>query len=134
MLVNGVIELIKYGFFGVLTTAFNFALFYAMIKIGINYIVSNVVSYFFAVMFSYILNNRYVFENSKSQKGLKKFVKFLVVRLFVVCVDTGLLYLLVYILELDVFYSKIFLSITIIMTTYVVNKLFVFGAVSDRKK
>ena len=51
------IELIKYGFWGGISTAINLALFYMFIFFKMQYVCSNIVSYIIAVIFSYIFND-----------------------------------------------------------------------------
>jgi len=99
-----------------------------MIEVGINYLFSNVASYFAAAIFSYYLNNRYVFKKSGSQSETNIFIRFCIVRIGAIGVDTGILAILVSVLKLDVFLSKVFLSIIIIIITYIINKTFVFGS------
>lgn len=59
-------ELISYGFWGVMTTLVNYVVFFVCLRLlNINYLISNVVSWVFAVMFAYITNKVFVF-NSKN--------------------------------------------------------------------
>lgn len=124
---NKMMEMIRYAFFGGITTVINLALFYLGMEIGLSYIVANVTSYIIAVIISYFLNNKFVFKEDEGNDA-KKMIKFCVVRLGAIVVDTGLLALLVNLIDANVFYIKIILSITIIMATYVVNKCFVFNS------
>lgn len=122
------IELIKYGFWGVVTTAFNLIIFYIMIQMGIYYIVTNVVSYFMAVILSYYLNNKYVFKQEKQQSGWVKLAKFSAVRVAAIVADSALLVFLVSYLKFNLMFSRIFLSLFIILVTYIFNKIFVFSS------
>ena len=127
-----IIELIKYGFYGVITTVFNLVMFYVIIKLGINYICSNVISYFLAVILSYYFNNKYVFINSGKGNNKIKFLKFTAVRVLSIFVDSALLYVLVSNMKMNMWWSKIFLTISIIIATYIINKIFVFKASTDK--
>lgn len=126
LFLSRIAELLKYGFWGVVATAFNLILFYLMIKIGIHYVVTNLVSYFLAVLLSYYLNNAYVFQEKSQQKELWKIVKFTLIRVGAICADTFILVILKDYLEMDLMLSRIVLSIFIIMVTYVLNVVFVF--------
>lgn len=61
-------ELIKYSFFGLLTTVINYLIYIGMIEISIHYVTSNVVSYIIAVVLSYWFNEKYVFEDNKQNR------------------------------------------------------------------
>ncbi|SFS84531.1 GtrA family protein [Paenibacillus sp. 453mf] len=123
---RSIIELVKYGFWGAVTTALNLFAFFLLEGLGMYYITANVLSYIFAVIINYILNQKFVFKSS-SQNDYKQFVKFIIVRIVSLLIDSGLFYLLVSILSFNVNLSRILLSITIIVATFGVNKLFVFN-------
>lgn len=123
-------ELIKYGFFGAITTGINLILFFILEYVGVHYIIANTIAYFIAVVINYVFNRNYVFEKetgaSKSETT-RQFIKFVIVRLASLLVDNSLFYILVDVLGINVYISRIGLSVGIIMATYVINKLFVFN-------
>ena len=125
------IELIKYGFFGAVTTAINLLLFALLKEMGMYYILANTLSYIVAVVINYFFNQRYVFE-AAAQKGTKQaqtqFYKFVFLRIVSLAVDNALFYLLVTLLHLPVYPSRIGLSLAIILATYFINKVFVFSS------
>lgn len=125
---NRITELIKYAVCGVITSAFNLAVFYGMVYVGINYLVANVLSYALAVVFSYVLNEKYVFtvEHTRS-----RIVRYILLRVASVAVDSLLLYVFVSILNGDVVISKLVVSLIVILGTYVINKLFVFAKAKE---
>ncbi len=122
------IEFCRYGFWGVITTVLNLFLFYIFIKCGMKYIISNVVSYFIAVIVSYLFNKKFVFESVANQKKREIFqvIKFFVVRVLSISIDSGLLWISVDMMGIDVFFSKIVISVLVILFTYFLNKSFVF--------
>lgn len=124
-------QIIKYGFFGVITTIINLLLFYLLIKIGVHYLLSNAISYFIAVVLSYYLNNKYVFNYKEKQSEIKKLVKFIIVRITSLGLDSACLWFCVTLMNYDAFLSKIFISTVIIIVTYTVNKTLVFN---EKKK
>lgn len=124
-------QIIKYGFFGVITTIINLFLFYLLIKIRVHYLVSNAISYFIAVVLSYYLNNKYVFNYNEKQSEIKKIVKFIIVRILSLGLDSVCLWICVTLLKYDAFLSKIFISTVIIIVTYALNKTLVFN---EKKK
>ena len=63
-------ELIKYAFFGGLSTIINYGLFVIMVRCDIQYIISNVSSYIVAVILTYWFNERFVFEDQKKKRSM----------------------------------------------------------------
>lgn len=119
-------ELFWYVIFGVLTTVVNIAcyLFFARL-LYVNYLISNVLAWFFSVFFAYVTNRIWVFE-SKSSNILKEIVLFFAGRIFSGAVDTGLMYLFIDILSIGDFISKIVIQIVVVILNYVFSKLIVF--------
>lgn len=124
------LELVKYGFFGCITTGINLILFFVLENAGIFYIAANSISYIVAVIINYIFNQRFVFQdNYDRNKNDKKiqFIKFVVIRMACLAVDNGLFYLLVSILTFNIYASRIVLTIFLILVTYSINRRFVFN-------
>lgn len=120
-------ELIKYGFWGVVTTLLNLALYYILVRFGLYYLISNVVSYIIAVILSYFFNNWFVFNQVEKEKiSIKKMSKYFLIRVLSIGLDSGLLYGCVSIFHFNQMLSKLFVSFLIIMLTYLLNKKFVF--------
>lgn len=121
-------ELLKYGIYGVCTTAINFILFVVMNACGLHYILSNTVSYFLAVCINYILNRKYVFtdrqDSSKAESAA--FFKFVLVRLAALSVDNICFYLFVTLSGRNLYVIRILLSSVSILLTFIANKWFVF--------
>lgn len=126
--IRNIIEFFKYGFWGTVTTGINLLIFFWLENLGMYYIIANIVSYIFAVFVNYILNKKYVFKSDPSEdKDSKQLIKFFSVRLGSLLIDNMLFYLLVSTLHYNVNFSRVFLSLVIIIATFGVNKLFVFN-------
>lgn len=129
MKIKNIIEFFKYGFFGAITTIFNLFLFYLLNKVGINYIMSNSISYLVAVILSYFLNKKYVFNCNKEKKNLldlNEMMKFIFIRILSLVVENICLIFVVDILGYNVYLSKISVSIIIILITFIFNKFLIF--------
>jgi len=123
-----IIELIKYSFFGGLTTVINLALFAILEQAGMNYILASSISYVVAVVINYFFNKQYVFGTVKKSKkeSRTQFIKFISMRFISLGIENALLYLLVSVIGIQVYVAKITLSIVIILLTYVANKRIIF--------
>ena len=110
-----VLEFLRYIFFGVITTALNLFLLKVFIDLNIYYILANTIAYIIAVIFNYILNQKYVFLNSKKENIIEmksQFTKFFLIRIFSLLIDNGLFYL--------------FVTVFNFPWTFLFNKFFVF--------
>lgn len=122
-------ELLRYIFFGFITTGINLLLFWLFILFGLHYIFSNVISFILAVILSYYLNCYFVFNRKYSDKdSVVVSCKFYVVRLLSIIFDSILLYVCCDMLSMDVILSKIVVSSIVIVSTFILNKYFVFHA------
>lgn len=119
-------ELIRYGFWGVLTVIVNY-LSYLFFKFFMPYQVANVISIIFTKIFAYCTNRKYVFRTKTGGKEqLKEVIRYVLGRSFTGVVDFVGLIILTEICFVD---DKIGKMIMIVITTilnYVVGKVFVF--------
>lgn len=119
------LELMKYAFWGCVSTGINLGILFGLITFtDIHYIVANTVAYIIAVIVSYFCNRKFVFHSRK--KMTEEFAGFFLVRLVSLAFDNGCYYVLVDFMGLNVYVSRIFLSLFIIGGTYIINKLLIF--------
>lgn len=123
-------EIINYLIFGVLTTVVSFVVYFIFAKVfKIDEVISNVISWFFSVLFAFITNKLYVFESKETGKKtlLKEIVSFYLARLFtgVVC-DLGVFALMVKTFKINDVLSKLVTQVIVIVLNYVLSKLIVF--------
>ena len=119
-------ELILYVVFGVLTTVVNFVTYFIFARLfGLNYLISNILAWFFAVLFAYITNRIWVFE-SKSSNILKEVLLFYGGRIFSGVVDNGLMYIFIELLGIGDFTAKVIIQVIVVVLNYVFSKLIVF--------
>ena len=119
-------ELILYVVFGAFTFFVNVITYFLFEEVlGVNYLISNVIAWFFSVLFAYITNRIWVFE-SKSPDILKEMALFFGGRIFSGAVDTGLMYLFIDILAIGDLISKIVVQVIVIILNYIFSKLIVF--------
>lgn len=119
-------ELFWYVVFGVLTTAVNIVAYFVLTRLGINYLVSNILAWFFSVLFAYVTNRNWVFE-SKSPNILKECVLFFSGRIFSGVIDTGLMWLFIDVLSIGDVISKIVIQVIVVVLNYVISKWVVFN-------
>lgn len=121
-------ELVRYGFWGCISTGINLVLFYLFVWLGMQYIVANIVSYIIAVVFSYVFNDLFVFKGNTSQM-LTKGISYFFMRGVSVVIDSAILMFLCEICNINIVIAKILDSILIIGATFIISKLFIFKKV-----
>ena len=63
---DSVIQFLKFSIVGLSNTIVSYLVYAALLFIGVNYIFANIVSYFAGVINSFYWNNKYVFDNERS--------------------------------------------------------------------
>ncbi len=122
-------EVLLYLFFGVLTTIVSLVSYYICSEIlEIHYLISNVISWIFAVAFAYVTNRVWVFESkTKDIKSiLKEIFTFVNCRLLSGFIDMIVMFLLVDALNINALYAKIFTQVIVVILNYVFSKLIIF--------
>lgn len=133
-------EIISYVFFGVLTTVVSFVSYAIFTKIirtqneiaGVA--VANVLSWVCAVIFAFVTNKLWVFESKESgiKTVLSELCKFTASRLFTGVIEWFGVPLLVFfglnqtILGIEGMFSKVTVSVIVVILNYIFSKLFVF--------
>ena len=123
-------ELISYGFWGVMTTLVNYVVFFVCLRLlNINYLISNVVSWVFAVMFAYITNKVFVFNSKNWSPGKLKneAILFFIGRLLSLVVETVMLYVLVDGLSFSSEVMKVITNLVVIAINYFISKFMIFN-------
>ena len=126
-------EIINYLIIGVLTTVVSLVTFY-IVRIlfltndtQLDIQISNIISWFFAVLFAFITNKKYVFESKKKGKeNLAEMIKFYLSRISTLLIDMGVMWLLTAPLNINDKISKILVQFIIVILNYVLSKIFVF--------
>lgn len=124
-------EVINYLIFGVLTTAINLLTYFLLTTIWLDVTkiielqIANIISWVVAVIFAYVTNRKYVFD-SKNNNKLKEISSFFIARLLTLILDMIIMYLGINILLLNDKFIKIISQILIIVSNYILSKLFIF--------
>lgn len=118
-------ELINYFVVGVLTTIVSIGSYWLFRFAISNYIVLSIISWILSVTFAYFTNRAFVFE-SKEKDMIKEVSKFVSCRLFSLGLEIVLMALFVSIMHINDMVSKIILQFVVLITNYLLSKLFVF--------
>lgn len=119
-------EFIIFCILGGFTTVINMLLLALFTEtFNINYLISNILAYFISVVISYFLNMTIAFKKKLSNKKteLKNVILFCLMKGTLLGVDTICLYLLVSILNFNLYISKIILTIVLTIFSFKFSKI-----------
>ena len=122
-------EVISYIFFGVLTTAVDFVSYWFFTRmLHLDESLSNVLSQVVAILFAYVTNKLFVFEDKTNSLKMLivQFAKFVSFRLVTLVLNTALFFLMHDICKINDIVTKASVSVIVIILNYVFSKLFVF--------
>ena len=120
------IHIIKYLFFGVVTTILSIGSFALLIELTtLNENICNFISIVVGILSAYVLNRQYVFE-SKEKNILKEFSKFLMARVASSVFDMASFFVFATCLKFNEMVVKIIISIVVVILNYFLSKLLVF--------
>ncbi|MBO5180036.1 MAG: GtrA family protein [Clostridia bacterium] len=120
-------HILKYLFFGVLTTIISLGSFWILInKSSLNENLCNFISIIIGILSAYIFNRAFVFE-SKERNIFSEFSKFVISRVFSSLFDIFTFFIFATCLHLNEMIVKIVISIIVIILNYLLSKLIVFN-------
>jgi len=122
------LELLRYIIIGLLTTLLNIFIYYVCANIlNIQYVVSTIIAWIVAVIFSFFTNRDFVFKNKKRETGFfKEFNMFWTTRYLTGLLDVGIMFLGVNIFKQNDTEVKIFSNIIGTILNYIITKYLVF--------
>ena len=99
---NDLIKLIRFSIVGVGNTLVNWSIFIILNAFGVYYIIANIIAYIIATINSYIWNSLWVFKYGQGL-NINTSVKFFILNLVGLTVNTTIMYILVDILNFNKF-------------------------------
>jgi putative cell wall teichoic acid glycosylation protein gtcA len=122
------LELLRYIIIGILTTLLNILIYYICTNVlSIHYVMSTIIAWIMAVIFSFFTNRDFVFKNKKSKTSFfKEFNMFWTTRYLTGLLDVGMMFLGVNIFKQNDTEIKIFSNIVGTILNYIITKYLVF--------
>ena len=132
-------EIINYLIIGGLTTLVSLGSYYACVftildpnnKIELQ--IANIISWILAVTFAYFTNRIFVFK-SKNKNKLKEALSFYSSRLSTLLLEILLMFIFVSLLHFNDKIIKLVVQVILIITNYLLSKLFVFKKIENNVK
>ncbi len=123
-------QIVLYVVFGIFTTIVNFVVYLILNRqFSVDELLSNSIAWMMAVLFAYVVNKVYVFENVNYNllNLIIEFTKFMSARAFSGVLDMLILWMGVYQLGMYDVLVKIVTSIVVIVSNYLLSKFWIFN-------
>lgn len=124
-----IMQLISYGFWGVVTTAVNVVCYWLCRQVDIPVVPATIISWFVSVLFAYVTNRRYVFHSQLTsiKQVMAECFSFFASRFFSGVLDVLLMYLTIEVLLFPELISKIGVEVFISLLNYFLSIFIVFN-------
>ena len=121
-------DILRYLFFGGVTTLVNIVVFYGLRKLGVNLNVANFISIVCAVLFAYVVNSLFVFRDKCEtlKDHIRPFFKFVGARIATMVIEMGGVWLIVEKLQYPDMAGKLVTQVIVVILNYVFSKFLVF--------
>lgn len=121
-------DVIRYIFFGGCTTLVNLVCFFVLRKCNVELTIANVISIIVAIIFAYIVNSKYVFQDKCETlvDHIRPFCKFISARLLTMVIEVGGVWLLVEKIGMSDMVGKFCTQFIVLALNYIFSKFFVF--------
>lgn len=118
------IQFIKFGIVGLTNTGIGLAIYYGLLWLGINYLLSNSASWVISVLNAFYWNNKYVFKNEST--WLHSLLKTYVSYGFSFLLGSILLYVFVEWCGISEIFAPLLILIVTIPVNFLLNKFWTF--------
>jgi putative flippase GtrA len=123
-------KFVKYGLVGILGTGLHFSVLICLVKLlGCNVVFSSTIGFIIVLIISYFLNKYWTFNSSGH--GLQEFIKYAVVSLIGLFLNTIIIYVCTYILELNYIIGQFCVVFIVPISNYFFNSMWSFKEKSD---
>ena len=122
-------DIISYLFFGALTTAVNYVVYYPLYNfLNLSASVCNAIAWVAAVAFAYLTNKPFVFKSHdwSAKTVIPELSKFVACRLGSGIAETAIIFLTVDLLGINGNIMKLITSVLVVILNYIGSKLLVF--------
>ena len=117
----------KFGIVGFSNTVIAYSVYALLVRLGVYYIMANIISFFAGVINSFYWNNKYVFRNRKNKGTRIAFIKAAVsYALTGIILANLLLYFLVETIKISRYLAPLFILIVTVPSNFFLHKFWVF--------
>lgn len=118
-------QFIMYIIIGGCTTIVNYIIYYVLIQASQGWLFANTVAWSAAVLFAFYTNRKIVFQSKQNAKH--EAIQFFVLRFITLVIENLLLFILIQLLGMHIYISKIAVSFMTIIANYGLCKFKIFN-------
>ena len=121
-------DVVRYVFFGGCTTLVNLVSFFFLRQAGVQREIANVISIILAILFAYVVNSKYVFQDKceSIKDHLRSFCKFVGARLTTMVIEVGGVWFFAEIIHMNDMIGKFIIQFVVMVLNYIFSKFLVF--------
>ena len=118
-------QIIKFIIVGGIATVIDYVIFLILHELlGINTIISNIISFTVSVIYNYIASVKWVFEVDESKDKKQQFIIFIVFSILGLLINTGIVYLCTDIIKLYSLIGKVIATSIVMIFNFITRKIF----------
>ena len=127
-------SVVRYVFFGGCTTLVNMISFFVLRILHIELNLANVISIILAILFAYVVNSRFVFQDhcETLTDHVRPFCKFVSSRLITMIIEVGGVFMLVQMMDMNDMAGKFVTQFLVLILNYIFSKYLVFTTKKKR--
>ena len=122
-------EVVRYIFFGILTTGVNFASFFLLFTLfGLEGNLANTIAIAMAIVFAFAVNKIYVFHSKSATLAVlvRELSAFVSARLISMALEVAGFFLLYSLVGMDEYLAKVIIGVFVVALNYFVSKFLIF--------
>lgn len=116
-------QILKFGLVGGIAFLIDFCIFAILVKIGIHYLIAQIISFFISLIFNYIASIKWVFNAKKQTK--KEALLFIILAIIGLGINELLLYIGISILNIDTLLTKLISTMLVMIYNFITRKLII---------
>ena len=118
-------QIIIFIIVGGIATVIDYVIFFILHELlGINTIISNIISFTVSVIYNYIASVKWVFEVDESKDKKQQFIIFIVFSILGLLINTGIVYLCTDIIKLYSLIGKVIATSIVMIFNFITRKIF----------
>jgi putative flippase GtrA len=125
-------QIMKFGVVGFLCFFIDYFVLYAATEfLGINYLISSVISFSISVIVNYILSITFVFDTKKDSNKVKEFILFVILSLVGLGLNTVIMWVTVEKMTIYYMLAKIIATAIVMVYNFITRKIFLEDKVEN---
>lgn len=116
------LQIIKFGFVGGTAFLIDAGVLLLLSKLGINYLISNVISFTISVIYNYVLSMKFVFD-VKNNNTTQNFLQFIILSIIGLGINEFIMKICVDNISINLLFSKIIATGIVMIYNFISRKL-----------